>query len=137
MEEMLEEVMQMEDDEELEEEADAEVEKVLYEITDGKLGAAGTVKDELPVGVSFCILFRCHTDLTQGCCGHCGGAAARKEFGAVSEAAERVIEWLTNRHGHSKSVIIYINFLTIIITLNSVFNCAKSLTMDISLIYNS
>lgn len=37
------------DDEELEEEADAEVEKVLYEITDGKLGAAGSVKDELPV----------------------------------------------------------------------------------------
>ncbi|EJD00989.1 vacuolar sorting protein Vps24 [Fomitiporia mediterranea MF3/22] len=50
MEEMLEDVMDMEDDEELEEEADAEVEKVLFEITDGKLGAAGTVKDELPVG---------------------------------------------------------------------------------------
>ena len=51
MEEMLEDVMNMDDDEELEEEADAEVEKVLYEITDGKLGAAGTVKDELPVSV--------------------------------------------------------------------------------------
>ena len=49
MEEMLDDVMEMEDDEELEEEADAEVEKVLFEITDGKLGAAGTVKDELPV----------------------------------------------------------------------------------------
>ncbi|OCB84519.1 hypothetical protein A7U60_g8505 [Sanghuangporus baumii] len=48
MEEMLDDVMEMEDDEELEEEADAEVEKVLFEITDGKLGAAGTVKDELP-----------------------------------------------------------------------------------------
>ena len=32
-----------------EEEADAEVEAVLYDITDGKLGAAGTVHDELPV----------------------------------------------------------------------------------------
>ena len=57
MEEMLEEVMQMEDDEELEEEADAEVEKVLFEITDGKLGAAGTVKDELPVSFNFRALF--------------------------------------------------------------------------------
>ncbi|KAI5124900.1 hypothetical protein M0805_007328 [Coniferiporia weirii] len=48
MEEMLDDVMEMDDDEELEEEADAEVEKVLYDITDGKLGAAGTVKDDLP-----------------------------------------------------------------------------------------
>lgn len=54
MEDMLEDVMDMEDDEELEEEADAEVEKVLFEITDGKLGAAGTVSDELPVSASFC-----------------------------------------------------------------------------------
>ena len=54
MEEMLDDVMDMEDDEELEEEADAEVEKVLYEITDGKLGAIGSVNSELPVsGVLF------------------------------------------------------------------------------------
>lgn len=49
MEEMLEDVLEMDDDEELEEEADAEVEKVLFEITDGKLGAAGSVRTELPV----------------------------------------------------------------------------------------
>ena len=49
MEEMLEETLNMEDDEEIEEEADAEVEKVLYEITDGKLGAIGNVQTELPV----------------------------------------------------------------------------------------
>ncbi|THH08642.1 hypothetical protein EW145_g2559 [Phellinidium pouzarii] len=48
LEEMLDDVMEMDDDEELEEEANAEVEKVLYEITDGKLGAARAVKDELP-----------------------------------------------------------------------------------------
>ena len=48
MEEMMDEVLE-DDEDELEEEADAEVEKVLYDITDGKLGAAGTVKDELPV----------------------------------------------------------------------------------------
>ena len=42
MEEMLEETLNMEEDEELEEEADAEVDKVLFDITDGKLGAAGS-----------------------------------------------------------------------------------------------
>ena len=49
MEEMLEDTLQMEDDEELEEEADAEVDKVLFDLTEGKLGQAGTGKDELPV----------------------------------------------------------------------------------------
>lgn len=44
------------DDEELEEEADAEVDKVLYELTDGKLGQAGKVGADLPVsyGLSAC-----------------------------------------------------------------------------------
>ena len=56
MEEMLEETLNMEEDEELEEEADAEVDKVLFDITDGKLGAAGTVKTDLPV--SFMYNFR-------------------------------------------------------------------------------
>ena len=55
MEEMMDEVLE-DDDEELEEEADAEVEKVLYDITDGKLGAAGSVKDELPVSHSLILL---------------------------------------------------------------------------------
>ena len=49
MEEMLEDVLEMDEDEELEEEADAEVEQVLFDITDGKLGAAGSVKTDLPV----------------------------------------------------------------------------------------
>lgn len=40
------------EDDELEEEADAEVDKVLFELTDGKLGQAGKVGAELPV---------CHT----------------------------------------------------------------------------
>jgi len=39
-------------DSELEDEADEEVDKVLYELTDGKLGMAGTVKDSLPVSFS-------------------------------------------------------------------------------------
>ncbi|KZO93727.1 hypothetical protein CALVIDRAFT_539629 [Calocera viscosa TUFC12733] len=49
MEEMMEDTLQgIDDDEELEEEADEEVEKVLFELTDGKLGQAGTVSTELP-----------------------------------------------------------------------------------------
>ena len=49
MEEMLEDTLDIGDDEELEEEADAEVDKVLFELTDGKLGEAGKVSTELPV----------------------------------------------------------------------------------------
>ncbi|EAU84830.1 vacuolar sorting protein Vps24 [Coprinopsis cinerea okayama7 len=48
MEEMLEDTLDMDEDEELEEEADAEVDKVLFELTNGKLGQAGTITNELP-----------------------------------------------------------------------------------------
>lgn len=48
---MLEDTLDIEEDEELEEEADAEVDKVLFELTDGKLGLAGSVEIELPVSV--------------------------------------------------------------------------------------
>jgi len=52
MEEMLDDTLEaMDDDEELEEEADEEVEKVLFDITDGKLGLAGSVGAELPVSI--------------------------------------------------------------------------------------
>lgn len=43
MDEMIEDTMEMMDDEELEEEAEEEVNNVLYQITDGMLGEAGTV----------------------------------------------------------------------------------------------
>ncbi|KAF8607555.1 Snf7-domain-containing protein [Ceratobasidium sp. AG-I] len=50
MEEMMDETLEgLDDDEELEEEADEEVEKVLFQLTDGKLGQAGMVGGELPV----------------------------------------------------------------------------------------
>ena len=49
MEEMLTDTLEMDYEEEIEEEADAEVDKVLYDLTNGKLGQAGTVKTELPV----------------------------------------------------------------------------------------
>lgn len=51
MEEMLEDTLDMDEDEELEEEADAEVDKVLFELTNGKLGEAGSVGADLPVSV--------------------------------------------------------------------------------------
>ncbi|CDO75572.1 hypothetical protein BN946_scf184858.g12 [Trametes cinnabarina] len=48
MEEMLDDTLQMDEDEDLEDEADAEVDKVLYELTEGKLGQAETIKEALP-----------------------------------------------------------------------------------------
>jgi charged multivesicular body protein 3 len=51
MEEMLEDTLDMEEDEELEDEADAEVDKVLFELTNGKLGEAGSVDKSLPVSI--------------------------------------------------------------------------------------
>lgn len=68
MEEMLEDTLQMEDDEELEEEADAEVDKVLYDLTEGKLGQAGTVKDELPVRD---LVWRARWCVDSGLCSRC------------------------------------------------------------------
>jgi charged multivesicular body protein 3 len=53
MEEMMDDIVDVEEDEELEEEATAEVDKVLFELTDGKLGQAGSVGTELPVRVLF------------------------------------------------------------------------------------
>lgn len=52
LEEMLDDTLNVEDDEELEEEADAEVDKVLFDLTNGKLGQAGTVQNPLPVSKS-------------------------------------------------------------------------------------
>ncbi|KAJ9098444.1 hypothetical protein QFC20_005963 [Naganishia adeliensis] len=43
--EMIDDTLEMDEDSELEDEADEEVEKVLYELTDGKLGQAGAVVD--------------------------------------------------------------------------------------------
>jgi len=53
MEEMLEDTLAMDEDEELAEEADAEVDKVLSELTNGKLGQVGLIGGDLPVS-AFC-----------------------------------------------------------------------------------
>ncbi|KAI8812076.1 Snf7-domain-containing protein [Cladochytrium replicatum] len=47
--EMIQDAIEMQDDEEIEEEAEFEVNKVLFEVTDGMLGAAGPVGAPLPV----------------------------------------------------------------------------------------
>ena len=53
MEEMIDDTLEDldEDNEELTEEADLEVEKVLFELTDGKLGQLGSAGKDLPVRV--------------------------------------------------------------------------------------
>lgn len=47
--EMMEDMLDAQEDEDIEQEADAEVDNVLFELTNGKLGQAGTVGTELPV----------------------------------------------------------------------------------------
>jgi charged multivesicular body protein 3 len=51
MEEMLDDAMNFEEVEGVEEEADEEVDKVLFELTNGKLGQAGTVETQPPVSM--------------------------------------------------------------------------------------
>lgn len=63
MEEMMEDMLEMDEDDEIEEEADTEVDKVLFDLTDGKLGLAGSVSSEIPVSVS-CITFPLRISLT-------------------------------------------------------------------------
>ncbi|EKM59877.1 uncharacterized protein PHACADRAFT_138192 [Phanerochaete carnosa HHB-10118-sp] len=48
LEEMMDDTLAMEEDEEVEEEADAEVDKVLFDLTNGKLGQAGTIQNAEP-----------------------------------------------------------------------------------------
>lgn len=53
MDEMVQDVMAMGDEDEIEEEADAEVDKILFDMTDGLLGQAGQVGEELKVSYNF------------------------------------------------------------------------------------
>lgn len=46
---MMEDMLDAQEDEDIEQEADAEVDNVLFELTNGKLGQAGAVGTELPV----------------------------------------------------------------------------------------
>ena len=80
MDEMLEETMEgMDDEEELESEANEEVEKILFEITDGKLGVQNSKVGALPVGrvllLSVYVIDRV-VPSTTGCGGTDGGRFA-------------------------------------------------------------
>jgi hypothetical protein len=74
-EEMLDDTLEMDEDEEIEEEADAEVDKVLFELTNGKLGEARPAGTELPVRSLHC---RSLVTLAHSCTSRCKIRSKRK-----------------------------------------------------------
>ena len=76
--------------------ADAEVDKVLYDLTEGKLGQAGTVKEELPVSA----LVQCVLQLGILIPGDSAntepgkGRGDGEGDGTVSAAVEWAAEWM-------------------------------------------
>lgn len=95
----MEDVLEMDEDDELEEEADAEVDKVLFELTDGKLGQVGAIKDGLPVRIS--VILRTWIRLMLSIEGG-GGPSAQRRDGThdgeippgVEWDSEQLIEWM-------------------------------------------
>jgi hypothetical protein len=92
MEEMMDDTLDMQEDEDIEEEADAEVDKVLFELTDGKLGMVGSVGTELPVSV--CLSSSIDLDLTNftDTASKAGRGRDRENNGTISATAEWFIE---------------------------------------------
>jgi hypothetical protein len=97
MEEMLEDTLDMDEDEELEEEADAEVDKVLFEITNGKLGEAGSVGLDLPVSIHSKLKGYANrwADIGE----QEGGRGGRTKYGEVSTTAEWSLELIILLYG--------------------------------------
>jgi hypothetical protein len=98
MDEMLQDTLEVEEDEDLEEEADAEVDKVLYELTDGKLGEAGSV-GALPVRRIVIIMFFLailisYTVLTKTS----GGRGDGQDNGEVQAGVEWLAEWVVDMY---------------------------------------
>lgn len=94
MSEMIEEAMEGTEDDELEEEADAEVDKVLFEITDGKLGE---VKTDLPVCASFLyslslLLTRFIGSIPRGRRRSYGGPTPGS--GQIATTAQSIAQWI-------------------------------------------
>lgn len=90
----MEETLDTVDDDEIEEEADAEVDKVLFELTDGKLGQAGKVGGELPV--SYAVLAS-RLELTLGRQGGRGGRGGDAEDGAGDAGSPEQLGWRSPR----------------------------------------
>jgi charged multivesicular body protein 3 len=91
MEEMLDDAMNIEEDEEVEMEADQEVDKVLFELTNGKLGQAGTVDTQLPVS-TLLLPSEITAQSRIGCSGRRG--ASRKGDGTLQGTAQRFAQWI-------------------------------------------
>jgi hypothetical protein len=95
MEEMLDDALNVEEDEEVEEEAVEEVDKILFELTNGKLGQAGTVNTELPV----CLLHPGKSPLNNesrvGCANRRG--ASGEGDGTLQGATQWFAQWLEYR----------------------------------------
>jgi hypothetical protein len=89
MDEMMEDVLAAEDDEEIEAEADAEVDNVLFELTDGKLGQAGAARTELPVCHTLCHSFVCVLTWCAGGRRDCQRRGVGEDNGTVPSSAQR------------------------------------------------
>lgn len=95
MEEMLDDTLEgLDEDAELEEEAEEEVERVLFEITDGKLGVAGAGK-ELPVrsevfpALHYCVLMRIIEPQRRR-----GGSSQRSGDGTYAGSVKQPANWI-------------------------------------------
>jgi hypothetical protein len=90
---MLEDTLEMDEDEEVEEEADAEVDKVLFDLTNGKLGEAGSVSTELPVcRLQWKMVARTDKSIT-GLKSHCRRRGNGEDHGEIP----RTTQWFTQR----------------------------------------
>ena len=95
MEEMLDDTLEgLDEDSELEDEAEAEVDQVLYEITDGKLGVAGAGK-ELPVRSKPFPALHCFilTRIPESQRPR-GGSGERSGDGTDASSAEQSAQWI-------------------------------------------
>lgn len=98
MEEMLEETLEMDEDDEIEEEADAEVDKVLFELTDGKLGLAGAPGTELPVRhIQTVYYFPTVPTIDTDTSGQAGRRRDRENYGTISTTTKRTAKRIKNR----------------------------------------
>jgi hypothetical protein len=117
MDEMMEDVLAVEDDEEIEAEADAEVDKVLYDLTDGKLGQAGAARTELPASPTSLTTTR-YADFGLGWSGNSQRRGAGEDDGAIPSSIERSPQLvLTIYHTFSKINYVHISHLFYTYTL--------------------
>jgi hypothetical protein len=87
---MMDDTLALEEDEEIEEEADAEVDKVLFDLTNGKLGQAGTIQNTTPVSDNHnhtLLVLSIHFLTVNG--GPAGRRRDRKSHGAVQATTKR------------------------------------------------